>query len=892
MISRCQTEAAKSATPSCAKKHQLVRDHVAAEQILVSQTTDGVARCMALKQLNDKKKGFLRAHANEQFVTSALRAPRDDTTRVEGILPLNINGTLTFDAAEWEIAFRNLYDTLFADPDNSTNIQISRLLELREQGHIEKRIRVPLCLLRETLARGRAKCKSAPGSDGIGWSSLCSLPHRAVLKLRSLFEARLNHDPGHTGSIETWRVISVLLIPKVRVAHDPKAWRPIALTSCIQKLYLGVVIRLVEQVATPIDPAQCGFSSGRQTAEVAETTRLAIRKCSEWGLPVYALKADVMRAFDSMKHDVILRSLQEDKVPARLCHAVLQEFLECEVSISFQKCVWTGIKFHRGGRQGGVDTPSLWTRLLNLAIKRARARWRDQNLGFHFPRDDCFSDFISASPEMLNDFVLDCLLWADDMVIFGNSIGDVRRMWVILSEELVCIGLTWKPSSLELLGAGVCWEEVTHLDWAFGDISFKIGLVDKMLVLGVHIHNTGSDEAAMDYRISQGWAHFLARKRVFCSSLLPLRNRWLRMRETVFRTMLYGCGSWHFTPAMLHKLSVVERKMLRLTLHRKRGPDQEVESFERGLNSKITELMTLFGWTPLTDQALNMSVSWQGHVARMHVMSPVVLLTHWRCASFVRALGSRRPLRARSGPSVPDAVENLVGLFGPFWHLLAQDRHEWRTLKASYLDSLGCVERPIGCLWGSRFLRHISSSCRDVLRGTSMQFQVPVVHISDSMLVVRNVKGDWPVASVSEFTPFVKSLRWSLYALEFQWKFVHLSSETEILVHRLRHFNTVSDHFANNVLDADRACIEQFLCDSLPSAAASVVLSSDGASRGNPGPGSASAALHVLEHGVLRLVAHRAIQLGTVTNNIAEFEGACLAHSLLIDWSIRTGLCR
>lgn len=185
MISRCQTEAAKSATPSCAKKHQLLRDHVAAEQILVSQTTDGVARRMALKQLNDKKKGFLRAHANEQFVTSALRAPRDDTTRVEGILPLNINGTLTFDAAEWEIAFRNLYDTLFADPDNSTNIQISRLLELREQGHIEKRIRVPLCLLRETLARGRAKCKSVPGSDGIGCSSLCSLPHWAVLKLRS-----------------------------------------------------------------------------------------------------------------------------------------------------------------------------------------------------------------------------------------------------------------------------------------------------------------------------------------------------------------------------------------------------------------------------------------------------------------------------------------------------------------------------------------------------------------------------------------------------------------------------------------------------------------------------------------------------------------------------------
>jgi hypothetical protein len=321
----------------------------------------------------------------------------------------------------------------------------------------------------------------------------------------------------------------------------------------------------------------------------------------------------------------------------------------------------------------------------------------------------------------------------------------------------------------------------------------------------------------------------------------------------------------------------MDRKMLALTLNRSRGSSQDEESFWRATNAKISELTELFAWTPLVDQALHISISWQGHLARMNDMNPVVLFSHWRCASSVRTLGLDRPLRVRRGPPILDAVESLVGLFGSFWHVLAQDRHEGRGLKQTFLDSKEAVERPMGKFWGGRFLRHISSSSRDVLRSTSMRFCLPLVHVSDSMLVV-------------EFMPFVKSLRWSLYAFEFQWKFACMNSESDILVHRLRHFNSVSDHFANHVLDSSQVWIESFLCDALPDPNASIVLSSDGACRGNPGPGSASAVIHVLEHGVLRLVSHRSIQLGRVTNNQAEYEGACLAHSLLIDWSIRAGL--
>jgi hypothetical protein len=201
------------------------------------------------------------------------------------------------------------------------------------------------------------------------------------------------------------------LIPKTKAAQDPKQWRPVALTSCIQKLFLGIVIRLVNLSAKPIDSSQCGFQESRQTAEVAEATRIAVRKCYEWGVDIFVLKTDVMRAFDSMQHGFVLEALINDGVLKQLQHSVMQEFRERDVNLSFQGCIWNGIKFIKGGRQGGVETPSLWVRLLNLAVVTARKRWTAEVLGFCFANHDIFSHATTlndAGPPA--DFVLDCMI--------------------------------------------------------------------------------------------------------------------------------------------------------------------------------------------------------------------------------------------------------------------------------------------------------------------------------------------------------------------------------------------------------------------------------------------------------------------------------------------------
>ena len=49
--------------------------------------------------------------------------------------------------------------------------------------------------------------------------------------------------------------------------------------------------------------------------------------------------------------------------------------------------------------------------------------------------------------------------------------------------------------------------------------------------------------------------------------------------------------------------------------------------------------------------------------------------------------------------------------------------------------------------------------------------------------------------------------------------------------------------------------------------------------------------VEIIVRGSHILVAYKDISLVVVSNNVAEFEGACLAHELLVQWAIASRLC-
>ena len=171
---------------------------------------------------------------------------------------------------------------------------------------------------------------------------------------------------------------------------------------------------------------------------------------------------------------------------------------------------------------------------------------------------------------------------------------------------------------------------------------------------------------------------------------MPLRLRCDKLKETIFRTLLFGCGAWAYTDSVVGILNTVERKTIRVMLNRTCPNLVSEADFHGGLTRKITSLMEVFSWTPLRDLAHNLHVSWMGHLARMPAHSALRSISEWRNAEW-QLSSSQETLRARAGRPRPEMDSQMSQIFGVCWAELAQKGHDWRNAKHTYLQHVGAL---------------------------------------------------------------------------------------------------------------------------------------------------------------------------------------------------------
>jgi len=338
-------------------------------------------------------------------------------------------------------------------------------------------------------------------------------------------------------------------------------------------------------------------------------------------------------------------------------------------------------------------------------------------------------------------------------------------------------------------------------------------------------------------------------------------------------------------------MDTLENKMLKLTLRHAPLAGESDGEFHHRMNSKLKELMTLFGWTRLRNLAANMYVSWCGHIGRMKV-SPLVAVMEWRGAAWMMGsadAGALREMYPRRGRPRGESEDAIASQFGPFWAELTKDRVTWHGAQELFLHNI--LPRAHSANWNSNFLAHISHKHQSVLKGCRMSCEgkMPLIHLVDSALVANAVSGAWTKCE-DQWSLYVKALRWNVHAFEHQWRFESATHERQILVQRLRHLNKTSDEYCNLVLDLNVPSVE-WVCTDRMDDISMVIISSDGASRKHPGCASCAVWVQVVSHGTIILVAYKGIILEVVSNNVAEFEGACLTHDLLVQWAIASGLC-
>ena len=186
-------------------------------------------------------------------------------------------------------------------------------LEVEYCKHVEpKEYTLTMEIFKKTLAR--MPNNKAPEADLIItlWIKRLSATHSYLLRI--LKEVMVGE-----ADIPSWPAIrKTMLIPKNQDTHQPENYRPVALQNNMFKVYTSILKRFLQdhcETNSIITPEQAAANQLLINKEVMDEVR-KVRK------NMFCVWLDYRKAFDSVSHPWLIKSLQLAKVPPILINAI------------------------------------------------------------------------------------------------------------------------------------------------------------------------------------------------------------------------------------------------------------------------------------------------------------------------------------------------------------------------------------------------------------------------------------------------------------------------------------------------------------------------------------------------------------------------------------------
>ncbi|CAE8583211.1 unnamed protein product [Polarella glacialis] len=432
-------------------------------------------------------------------------------------------------------------------------------------------------------------------------------------------------------------------------------------------------------------------------------------------------------------------------------------------------------------------------------------------------------------------------------------------------------------------------------------------VVAGLLVLGVCLDRAGNSQCSVRHRLAAASQHWHARRAQLCCRSAPLRSRIERSYCTVVRTLLYGSGGWSPSASVCGLLRSFELRCLRAVLGRRRKPNESYVEWARRSNARLRACLHRWGQLSVCQLFSKSLHGWAGHVCRDPADLDLHHVVRWRTTAWWQALqivgesDFRNVMGWRHArPGNHTRWESpLFSIFGSDWMATTSSRTLWAATVETFVHfTLGAMEglHP-GKFSFAPFLRRPSTAQRSlvpfaaipVLMFSEIHFsntaldarRAPacrrVVFCLDSEVVVHWINGEWRVSEPG-CTTLVSQVQDHLAMLQLQGVIMPWSLCGAFLRAIPREANVEADALANAALDLGLGSVSWF---SVPSDFADIVLHSDGASRGNPGPAACAAIISAWADGQWCRAASGSRVLEPTTNTVAELEGSALAFEML-----------
>lgn len=238
----------------------------------------------------------------------------------------------------------------------------------------------------------------ASGPDGIRLGDVRALP---VAKLTFLFNVMFFTSliPAPLKDCRT------SLIPK---GGDPLlvgSWRPITVTSILLRLLHKILAGRLSRL--PLDIKQRGFRGIDGTLANSIILHTVVKSMRRLSKPHVIVSLDLRKAFDTVSHNSIMRSLLRFGVGARMSSYIKASYSGCKTTVACGGQTTAPINICQGVRQGDPMSPMLF----NMVLDELLAHLDTLNIGL--PLGD---QFISG------------LAYADDLVLLAGTPYDAQKL--------------------------------------------------------------------------------------------------------------------------------------------------------------------------------------------------------------------------------------------------------------------------------------------------------------------------------------------------------------------------------------------------------------------------------------------------------------------------------
>ena len=316
-------------------------------------------------------------------------------------------------------------------------------------------------------------------------------------------------------------------------------YRGISLLPIAGKIYANIILHKFLAWRDQLTrEEQAGFRPGRGTAEQIFTLRQVLDVRHRYQRETYAVFVDFAAAFDSVHRDSLWKIMAQSGAPAKLIRLLKALYNRSSSCVRVFGGNSQFFDINSGVRQGCVISPTLF----NFAIDYVMAKACRTAAGIQVGRNLWLKD----------------LDYADDLVIFADSVADAQAFLNELDNVAARIGLRISQKKTKVLG--ICAPQPPMLTLR-GE---PIEAVENFCYLGSTVSDDVSCGDEVRVRVGKARAAFdLLHECLWSQKAISRRVKAKVLEMAILPVLLYGGESWPIRVKDLETLEAFAMRCLR-----------------------------------------------------------------------------------------------------------------------------------------------------------------------------------------------------------------------------------------------------------------------------------------------------------------------------------------